>query len=241
MPSLLELLAQAKPDALSGMQRNNLPVPKREELRHTSEADQQAAIRAPGDSFMEKLFRGEEMPFDVGGTVKTVGRGMGLLKRPVPRTLQRIEKPGVPVDFNKPQGVFTSPAGVESPHAFLGGKRSTFDLAPDAKILSIDPGKGLPIRQGAIDSGAGVHAAKELLGPETFESLRVMSKPEISQWASRRYPGVDFSKSDDAQDVLEKIGGLEARKAGFDAVYVPDPMDEAFDEVVLLSKRAIGQ
>ena len=30
----------------------------------------QSTLQAPGDSFVERLMRGEEMPFDIGGTVK---------------------------------------------------------------------------------------------------------------------------------------------------------------------------
>jgi len=66
------------------------------------------------------------------------------------------------------------------------------------------------MREGAIDAGAGVHAAKELLG-SVFDDLRRMTKTRLIEWASARYPGVNFSRSHDAQDVMEKIGGMEAR------------------------------
>tara|TARA_R110002051_G_scaffold4429_1_gene23566 strand:- start:1057 stop:2010 length:954 start_codon:yes stop_codon:yes gene_type:complete len=60
-------------DATQVHQRNNLPVPRQQELRHPREAQQQPRLRAPGNSFLERVSRGDEMPFDVAGTVKAGG------------------------------------------------------------------------------------------------------------------------------------------------------------------------
>tara|TARA_R110000765_G_scaffold321158_1_gene413221 strand:- start:9 stop:707 length:699 start_codon:yes stop_codon:yes gene_type:complete len=69
----LALMQMAKADATQAPQQNNLPVPRQQELRHPREAQQQPQLRAPGNSFLERVSRGDEMPFDVAGTVKAGG------------------------------------------------------------------------------------------------------------------------------------------------------------------------
>ena len=88
---LLELLAKAKPDALASMQRNNMPVrPPPPELRHPRESQQQAQLTAPEDNFMARVSRGEEQPFDVGGTVKVGGKALDATSRFRAKATQKV-------------------------------------------------------------------------------------------------------------------------------------------------------
>lgn len=153
--------------------------------------------------------------------------------------VQRVEEPGIKASFDKPQGLYTSPESVESPHLDLGGEITKYEISPDAIILDIKPfsGEEIAIRKGAINAGAGVHAAREILGKKEFSQLKSMSKEEAIKWASERFPETDFTQYYDKQEVIEAVGGLEARKKGYDAFRVPDLTDPAFDEFVILNKN----
>lgn len=160
---------------------------------------------------------------------------------PFAKSVVRYEEPGVDkVDFEKPHGVYTTPSDVESPHADLGGKKFSFDLNPKGNTLDVpDYGKEVAMRKEAVGSGAGVSVVRHLLGADEFSRLKSLSKSGLSDWASKRFPGKDFSKYFDKQEVMEGIGGQLARDAGYDSFRQQSKDDPAFSEHVLLSKNAI--
>jgi hypothetical protein len=144
-------------------------------------------------------------------------------------------------DFSKPHGLYTTPVGRESPHSDVGA-RSEWKLNPNASSIDIpDYGQEVAMRKGAVGAGAGVHAARYFLGPEEFDRLKSLSKAELLAHAASKYPGVDFTKYFDRQEIMEAIGGLEARSRGYDLFHVRDASDPNFDEVVLLNKNAVSE
>ncbi len=155
--------------------------------------------------------------------------------------VQRYEEPGVGrATTAKPHGVYTTPANVESPHKDLGGERSTWNVNQDANVLDVTPlaGPDVAMRRSAVGAGAGVAAAKRLLGAERFENLKGMSKDDLITVASYRFPEVDFSKYYDAQEVMEALGAQLAKEAGYDAIWQADK-DPAFSEFVALTDNAM--
>lgn len=159
------------------------------------------------------------------------------------RTFQRYEDGADPVGSpNKPHGLYVSPEGIDSPHKELGGTRSTWKLDEDAKVLSVhDYGKETSLRKGADGADAGVNAARMLLEKETFDLLKAGSKADAIAYANENYPGPDYTKYYDKQEVIAAIGAQEARKQGYDALYAPDDPAMAkfrgdFTEVVLLNE-----
>ncbi len=155
--------------------------------------------------------------------------------------VQRIEEPGVKVDFNKPQGLYTTPADVTSPHEDLGGERIQLEINPDAEILNIPPfpGEEVAMRRGATNAGAGVHMARKFLGKTEFEKLKSLNKQDLTAWAAENYPDYNFSRYYDSQEVMEAIGGIEARDRGIDVVTVKNPASPQHDETVILNSSAL--
>lgn len=157
----------------------------------------------------------------------------------LPESVQRYEAAGEAAgDVTKPQGLYTSPADVESPHADLGGERRVLRVNRNARALRLTPfGAEVVMRQGTQDAGAGVHAARELLGAEDFARLKSLSADALRAEARDLDPSVDWSRFYDAQEVMEAIGGVMARQAGYDALWMPDA-DPRFSEFVGLTPAA---
>ncbi len=158
----------------------------------------------------------------------------------LPRFVQRYEEPGVPtaVPDQKPHGVFTTPADVQSPHADLGGDRSDWEIQPGSRVLDLTSESPKPIREMAMDSGTGVHAAARLMPPEmAAELMQGLRRARAVEMGKELFPSQDFSRYTDAQDVIEGIGGLLAKRDGYDLVYRKDPHDDAWSEVVILNDR----
>jgi len=179
--------------------------------------------------------REKELKPEVEQLVSTTDEGW-------PITVQRIEEPDVKPSFKKPQGLFTTPAEVKSPHLDLGGKRHTYRLNHNAKKIEIReyPIEEVRLRKGAISAGAGVHAARHFLGLEKFNKIKNMSKKRLIEWANKRYKGANFSKyeeGDDIQDIIEGIGSQEAKKKGYDMYMVRDFKDPEYTEIVLLNRK----
>jgi hypothetical protein len=156
----------------------------------------------------------------------------------VPTRVQRVEEPDTPPgSVDKPHGLYTTPFDVESPHLDLGGAVAAYDINPNARVLDLTGSSPAPMRRGAIDSGAGVHAAIELI-PELNAGNLPKSKAAAIRLASKHFPEQDFSGYYDAQEVIEALGGLKAKEAGYDAIWLPND-DPQFSEMVLLTDNAI--
>ena len=162
----------------------------------------------------------------------------------LPEKVVRIEEKGMPLStFDKPHGIYTTPSEFKSPHEDLGGEKTTYNLNQNAKALIIKGGtdKSLAMRSGANSAGAGVYAARELLGNQKFEELKNLSKSDLVKYASINFKEINFNKYHDSQEVMEAIGAQLAKKNGYDLIYVSDKEMPEFSEVVLLNKNSITQ
>ena len=140
--------------------------------------------------------------------------------------VQRYEEPGIGVaTFDKPQGIYTTPYGVTSPHADLGGEQFIWRKNSNAKVLKIDITQVPPeitMRKGARDAGANIWALQKLVGKEEFLRLKELPTNNLLTELKNKFPTVNWERAiregGDKQDVLEGLGGVLARKAGYDAI-----------------------
>ena len=156
-----------------------------------------------------------------------------------PSQVQRIEEPGVePGSPSKPHGLYTSPAGLPSPHADLGGDVTRYFVNPKARTLTVDMDQSPVIRRGAVGSSSGVVALKQLSGDGEWARLAAMSKSELIAELSRKEPRVDWSSYFDKQELLEAYGARVAREHGYDSIWGYDKADPSFSEFVALNDKA---
>jgi len=159
----------------------------------------------------------------------------------IPEYVQRIEEPNITrATVDKPHGVYTSPANVESPHKGLGGDTFYWKTNPDANVLRIRVDT-FKTNRGLVGESAGVGAARKLLGDEEVSRMMKLSKKVLSAELSKQYPKVEWNKYYDQQEMVEGIAGLEARKAGYDAIWAVDPTMPEMDEFVGLTDNALSQ
>ncbi len=161
-----------------------------------------------------------------------------------PLRFKRIEEKGDAVgNPSKPHGLYVTPESERSIHEDLGGDRSTWTLPADAKVLTIKPypASEVALRKDAIGAGTGVHAAKKLLGDAVFERLKNGSTADARKYAEEHYPGPDYSRYHDKQEIIEAIGAQEARRQGFDAIHLANENGKGVEETVLLSNRAVRE
>jgi hypothetical protein len=153
----------------------------------------------------------------------------------VPLRFQRFDAPGKTPSVTKPHGLYVTPEGVTSPHADIGDK--TAWIRPrDANVLNVTGSTPLPIRQGAIDSGTGVHALKAIVGETEFQKLATAPIDELD----RRLASLGVTtKYFDRQERLEALGAMAARHAGYDGIYMHDPSAPDFTEYVGLTARGL--
>ena len=167
----------------------------------------------------------------------------GVKESDIPRIVQRIEEKGIHAStVEKPHGLYTTSSDVVSPHVDLGGAISKLETNPNANILRIDESvstsKDIIMRKGAINAGAGVSAAFQLLGREKFLHLKGLSKTQLIDEAKKIDPTVDWLKYFDNQEIMEGIGETLARKAGYDAIWDASKIDQQFNEFVGLTQLA---
>lgn len=158
------------------------------------------------------------------------------------KTVQRIEEKGTDLNLEKPQGLYTSPADLKSPHEELGGKKYLLDRNKNAKVLSITGGtdRSIAIRKDANSAGAGVWALRHIVGKEEFENLKSKTKQELIKDLENKYPEVNWNKYYDKQEVLEAFGAIKARESGYDAIDLKDSDMPEFSEYVGLGKKAFS-
>jgi len=149
--------------------------------------------------------------------------------------------------FDKPHGIYTTPAGVASPHTGVGGNVSKWKLNPDAKVLNIqiDDGPSLAMRPGAKGAGGGVATVRHLLGQDTFNSIKGLKKDQLIDWIGKNtdFDPATFSNYYDSQEVMEGLGGLLARKNGYSAISYADRTpfwsSPEWDERILWAEDAV--
>lgn len=138
---------------------------------------------------------------------------------------QVIRYGGGSEDVNRPHGLYTSLVenGHPSAHNDLGSPVA--GVAKGKKVLDVHNEQIEHPRFGDMKSGgvdAGVGALKQLSSPEEFEKFRKMSKQELIDYLTEKYPGHDYSKFYDAYELLGALGASKARSLGYDALYRPD-------------------
>ena len=152
-------------------------------------------------------------------------------------------------DAASPHGAYYSIAspGFVSPHAadYPAGRTATLTFTPQ-RLLDL----------GDTTVDAGNAAARQLLGTEQYDALRRLGgvtypanalsrtargtrtgKTTLARELTRRYPGVEWSRYADSYEMLMGVGGLEARKAGYDAILATDNTDPNLAEMVVLEQR----
>lgn len=152
--------------------------------------------------------------------------------------VQRIEEKGVDVSFDKPQGLYTTPANAESPHLDLGGKKTIFGIKPNAKEVVIDTSK-LSFEKRGIDQAATNLVWLRQSLPEVANNIRGKSFSELKQVFQKEFPETDWVRYTEIQDMIEGYAGLKARQQGIDVIRGVDKSDPAFSEVVILNKDVI--
>ena len=173
------------------------------------------------------------------GSLEEFVKGQGKL-------VQRIEEKGISTSFDKPQGLYTTPSNVESPHLDLGGDKSEFVINPKANVLTVSAdGRPLGIR-GIGGSSAGVLALERLASKDIISEFNRASKKEAENILFREYPELKGNKAlkfYDSQDVMEAYAGKLARDKGYDIIEnltkSTNKIDKQFEEVVILNKDII--
>ena len=238
------------------------PSPRREEyrqfVREQEGYNKDSDVISEGNRIRDELKSQAKALFDIGEAKGTLTAQSAVVPAaPVgdtgemPTRVLRIEDKespypsGNPTD--KPQGLFTSPADRTSPHEDLGGERRTFDVNPQANILTLEqyPPEVAVMRYGATGAGAGVHMARHFSGEDRFNKLKGMSLSELRAEGARLDSSFDWddhgTDGGDRQDLVEAIGGVLARQAGYDAVWVPNPRDHEGSEFVALTEKAFAK
>jgi hypothetical protein len=167
---------------------------------------------------------------------KGVGE-QGKEKEPWEMTVQRIEEKGITSSVDKPQGLYTSPADIKSPHEYLGGEKKTFQTNPDANVLNVGETGFFKTNRGNVGESAGVATARRFFGDKEVSRTMQLSKKELVAELKEKYPDVEWNKYYDQQEMVEGLAGIEARKRGYDAIFALDE-DPKFNEYVGLTDKA---
>ena len=207
-----------------------------------SDVPGQAGMFGPADpsETFHRLFEAEAPPPEKPPEKQKKQTPPAITKQDIPKKVYRIEEKGVDISSpDKPQGLYTSPANLVSPHDDLGGLKRKWDVNPSANVLTIkDFGEEAIMRSGAISSGLGVHAARQLLGPNEFKRLKNLSKDELLKEAKAINSSAQWERYFDKQEIMEGIGGVIAREKGYDAMWMPDSEAPDFSEFVALTEQA---
>lgn len=138
---------------------------------------------------------------------------------------------------NKPQGLYLQRKG--------GELLDPIDFKGEVFEYRFQPSKPLDVKQEnvtnrsrtrgqSVPGSAGVLAAKALIGDAEFSRLNGLSTNEMRAEMVSQYPDISWSRYHDGYEMLEGLGGILARKAGYDAIRTSDG-----SEVVALSDSAL--
>lgn len=204
-----------------------------EDLRTRGEAERLKKIEERG----EPEFVTEETP--------------QLPEAALPDTVQRIEEPYVEPSMTKPQGLYTTPSNVKSPHLDLGGKRYKYTVNKNANVLTLmttelSAGRDsihfseIAEKGGFRGETPGIAALRSFVPRGEFVRLINQSLDELVAELSKKFKGIEWEKYFDTQEILEGYGGVLAREKGYDAIWKthPDPELNEFSEFVALTENA---
>jgi hypothetical protein len=139
--------------------------------------------------------------------------------------------------MDKPHGMYTSPANIKSPHDYLGGKKTTYNTNPDAKVLDIGETGFFKTNRGNVGESAGVATARKFFGDMEVSRMMQLPKNALIKELKEKYPNIEWNKYYDQQEIVEGLAGIEARNKGYDAIWATDK-DPSFNEYVGLSNKA---
>ena len=154
--------------------------------------------------------------------------------------VQRIEEPGVATSFDKPQGLYTTPASVKSPHTDLGGIKTEYGIKPNAKEVVVDTSEfsKTPMQRGVDQMATNLVWLRQAL-PDVANSIRGKRFDELKTIFSKEFPKTEWSRYTETQDMIEGYAGLKARQQGIDVIRGIDKTSPEFSEVVILNKNVI--
>lgn len=156
----------------------------------------------------------------------------------VPEYVQRIEEPNISrATVDKPHGVYTSPADIESPHKGLGGDTFYWKTNPKANVLKVVTDV-FETNRGLVGESAGVAAARKFLGDTTVSEMMKMPKRQLIDDFSYYYPDINWNRYYDNQEMVEALAGIKARENGFDAIWAIDESAPDTNEFVGLTSKA---
>jgi hypothetical protein len=183
---------------------------------------EQSALGLEGGS------RGMVVPSNQKDFLGEVVPATSVPERPIPTRVQHYYE-GRPSSPNRPQGLYTSPVGQEAfAPQFPSRTKVEFEVNPKAKILEIE----------ANSEMAGLALARRII-PD-YEDLARMDHASLLAEARRRFPDVNWSYYADPNrrlTILEALGGMEARRQGYDAVFARSSTPGA-DEFIALTDNA---
>jgi hypothetical protein len=154
--------------------------------------------------------------------------------------VQRIEEAGVSNSFDKPQGLYTTPLNVESPHEYLGGNTTKFGIDPSAKEVTVDT-SGFsvnPTKRGVDQMATNLVWLRKAL-PEIADNIRGKSMNELKDIFSKEFPKTEWGRYTEIQDMIEGYAGMKARSEGIDVIRGISKDDPRFNEVVILNKDKV--
>lgn len=160
--------------------------------------------------------------------------------------VQRIEEPGVNVNFDKPQGLYTTPAHVESLHLDLGGSRTDFVVKPGFREVTVDiSGFADDVMSRGVDQMATNLVWLRTAMPKVAASIRGKSMAQLREMFGAKFPEVNWSRYKEIQDMIEGYAGMLARTNGIDVIRGVELRPTALlppgtsEEVVILNRDAL--
>lgn len=181
----------------------------------------------------------QEVPISPEREASTVTERPIIDEKSIPYEVQRIEEEGSdPGGTDKPHGLYTSPSDTTSPHEDLGGKRTTYKTNPDSNILHLGEAGTVSSNRGQfVGESAGIAAARKLIGDADVFRMMGLKKDALVVELQSKYPDIDWSRYYDQHEMVEAVGGIEARRRGYDALYLTDK-DPKWNEFVALTDNA---
>lgn len=163
----------------------------------------------------------------------------------IPAHVVRFSEKGTPAatiaDVSKPHGLYTSPSGVVSPHADLGGPRVEFRVNPGARVLTVDATEFVGTNRGTtVGQSAGLAVVRKFRGDQEFQRLVRLPRKELTGYLQGLYPKIQWLRYFDQHEMLEAYGAQLARKNGYDAIWAVDRKAPEFSEFVGLNRKAFA-
>ena len=189
----------------------------------------------------------------VGGVPKTLRPSFSHLpqdEQAANNTFSLYRVDDVIPSADKPHGAFFSieQPGFVSPHKDVGGKVFRKTASPKNPI-NVQPGN---LADGTFADDSAIRALEAIKGAEFVNNLKSIGgigrlsmelrgtskgKTALMDYLKKEYPKVDWGKYHDSREMLMAVGGIEARKAGHDAIIMLDAANPSDSEFVALTNK----